>query len=264
MPMPHTPPSTPPPSTPPSPDPSPRHSRLLAALPAADLTRLGAGLELLALPLGQLLYESGIQPKYAYFPTSAIVSLRYVTESGDSAEMASVGSEGIVGIALFMGGETTLSTAVVQSAGHAYRVSRRVLLDEFERCAALRRLLLLYTQTLVTQTMQTAVCNRHHSIEQQLCRWLLMTLDRIPSGQLVITQEMVARVIGVRRESVTEAAGNLRRAGYIRHRRGHIEVLDRDGLEQVVCECYGVVKLEMQRLMADATDPQPGLRAAAQ
>ena len=182
--------------------------------------------------LGEILYDPGEQLQYAYFPTTAIVSLHYVIESGASAEIAGVGNEGVVGISLFMGGDTTPSSAVVQTAGHAYRLPREVLKSEFERGGPLQRLLLRYTQALITQMAQTAVCNRHHSIEQQLCRWLLVTLDRVPSGQLVMTQELVASMLGVRREGITEAAGRLQQAGVIRYRRGHIAVLDRTGLEE--------------------------------
>ena len=201
--------------------------------------------------LGETLYEPGEQLQYAFFPTTAIVSLHYVTESGASAEIAGVGNEGVVGISLFMGGDTTPSSAVVQTAGHAYRLPRHLLKHEFDRGGPLQRLLLRYTQALMTQMAQTAVCNRHHSIEQQLCRWLLVTLDRVPSGQLVMTQELVASMLGVRREGITEAAGRLQLAGVIRYRRGHIAVLDRTGLEGRSCECYGVVKAEIDRLLTD-------------
>ena len=201
--------------------------------------------------LGEMLYEPGEQLQYAYFPTTAIVSLHYVIESGASAEIAGVGNEGVVGISLFMGGDTTPSSAVVQTAGHAYRLPRHLLKHEFDRGGPLQRLLLRYTQALITQMAQTAVCNRHHSIEQQLCRWLLVTLDRVPSGQLVMTQELVASMLGVRREGITEAAGRLQQAGVIRYRRGHIAVLDRTGLEGRSCECYAVVKAEIDRLLTD-------------
>ena len=218
-------------------------------MPAAEFERLAAHLELVPMPLGEILYEPGGQLQHAYFPTTSIVSLHYVTESGASAEIAGVGNEGVVGISLFMGGDTTPSSAVVQTAGHAYRLERRVLKQEFDRAGLMQRLLLRYTQALITQMTQTAVCNRHHSVEQQLCRWLLMTLDRVPSGQLVMTQELVASMLGVRREGVTEAAGKLQHAGFIRYRRGHIAVLDRTGLETRSCECYGVVRKELNRLM---------------
>jgi CRP-like cAMP-binding protein len=230
---------------------NPNQNHLLAALPAADFAALAAQLELVPMALGQMLYEPGTQLRHAYFPTTAIVSLHYVTESGASAETAGVGNEGIVGIQLFMGGETTSSSAVVQTAGHAYRLERHLLKQEFDRAGLLQRLLLRYTQALITQMAQTAACNRLHSVEQQLCRWLLLTLDRIPSGELVMTQELVASMLGVRRESVTEAAGSLQNAGYIRYRRGHISVLDRRGLEARACECYGVVRKELTRLLSD-------------
>ena len=189
--------------------------------------------------------------RHAYFPTTSIVSLHYVTESGASAETAGVGNEGMVGVSLFMGGDTTPSSAVVQTAGYGYRLDRHVLKPEFDRAGALQRLLLRYTQALMTQMAQTAVCNRHHSLEQQLCRWLLLTLDRLPTQELTMTQELVAGMLGVRREGVTEAAGKLQRAGLISYRRGHISVLDRKGLEAQTCECYGVVKKEMDRLLND-------------
>jgi CRP-like cAMP-binding protein len=189
--------------------------------------------------------------QHAYFPTTAIVSLHYVTESGASAETAGVGNEGIVGISLFMGGNTTPSSAVVQTAGHGYRLERDKLMEEFNRGGLMHRLLLRYTQALITQMNQTAACNRHHSLEQQLCRWLLLTLDRLPSNELVMTQELVASMLGVRREGITESAGNLQRAGFIRYRRGHISVLERSGLEGKACECYAVVKKELTRLLSD-------------
>lgn len=230
---------------------SPTQNHLLAALASADFDAIAPHLELVPMALGQMLYEPGTQLRHAYFPTNSIVSLHYVTETGASAETAGVGNEGVVGISLFMGGDTTSSSAVVQTAGHAYRLDRRVLLQEFNRAAMLQRLLLRYTQALMTQMAQTAVCNRHHSVEQQLCRWLLLTLDRVPTRDLTMTQELVASMLGVRRESVTDAAGRLQTAGYIRYRRGHIGVLDRAGLEGRVCECYGVVKQELSRLLND-------------
>ncbi|MEO8118888.1 MAG: Crp/Fnr family transcriptional regulator [Rhodoferax sp.] len=230
---------------------SPNQNHLLAALPATDFEPLAAHLELVPMALGQMLYEPGGQLRHAYFPTTSIVSLHYVTESGASAETAGVGNEGVVGISLFMGGDTTSSSAVVQTAGHAYRLESRLLQQEFNRAGLLQRLLLRYTQALMTQMSQTAVCNRHHSVEQQLCRWLLLTLDRIPSRELVLTHELVANTLGVRRESVTEAAGKLQRAGFISYRRGHIAVLDRSGLETHACECYAVVKKELTRLLSD-------------
>lgn len=228
---------------------NPTQNHLLAALAPADFEAIASHLELVPMALGQMLYEPGTQLRHAYFPTNSIVSLHYVTETGASAETAGVGNEGVVGISLFMGGDTTSSSAVVQTAGHAYRLDRRVLLQEFNRAAMLQRLLLRYTQALMTQMAQTAVCNRHHSVEQQLCRWLLLTLDRVPTRDLTMTQELVASMLGVRRESVTEAAGRLQTAGYIRYRRGHIGVLDRAGLERQACECYGVVKQELSRLL---------------
>jgi len=229
---------------------SPTQNRLLAALPKAELARLAPHLEFLPLPLGQVLFEPGEQLQHAYFPTTAIVSLHYVMESGASSETAGVGNEGVVGISLFMGGDTTPSSAVVKTAGHAYSLPRRLLVEEFSRGGVMQNLLLRYTQALITQMTQTAVCNRHHSVEQQLCRWLLHTLDRIPSGELVMTQELVASMLGVRREGITAAAGSLQTAGIISYRRGHIAVLNRRGLEGRSCECYGVVKKETGRLMA--------------
>ena len=230
---------------------SPNQNHLLAALPTEEFERLSAALELVALPLGQMLYEPGEQMRHVYFPTTAIVSLHYVTESGASAETAGVGNEGVVGVALFMGGDTTSSSAVVQTAGHAYRLEGRLLKQEFNRGGFLQKLLLRYTQALMTQMSQAAACNRHHSVEQRLCRWLLLTLDRCTSSELVMTQELVASMLGVRREGITEAAGNLQRAGFINYRRGHISVLNRDGLEATACECYAVVKKEMDRLLSD-------------
>ncbi len=230
---------------------SPTQNHLLAALPTAEFEPIAEHLELVPLLLGQMLYEPDGQLQHAYFPTTSIVSLHYVMESGASAETAGVGNEGVVGISLFMGGNTTPSSAVVQTAGHAYRLGRRVLMQEFNRAGLLQRLLLRYTQALITQMAQTAVCNRHHSLEQQLCRWLLRTLDRLPSNELIMTQELVASMLGVRREGITEAAGNLQRAGLISYRRGHIAVIDRAGLETHACECYAVVKKELDRLLSD-------------
>ena len=230
---------------------SPDQNHLLAALPAEEFGRLAPHLELVPLLLGESIYEPGSQLTHVYFPTTAIVSLLYVLESGASAEIAGVGNEGILGIALFMGGETTPSSAVVQTAGHAYRLQARLLKEEFARGGLVQRLLLRYTQALLTQMCQTTACNRHHSIEQQLCRWLLLTLDRLPSNELVVTQELVASALGVRRESITEAAGKLQRAGIIRYRRGHLAVLERSGLEAGACECYAVVKKEIGRLLSD-------------
>lgn len=231
--------------------PDPAQNHLLAALPAAEFEPLIAQLELVPLRLGEILYEPGGQLRHAYFPTTAIVSLHYVMESGASTETAGVGNEGVVGVALFMGGDSTPSSAVVQTAGHAYRLERRVLEQEFKRAGLLQRVLLRYTQALMTQMAQTAACNRHHSVEQQLCRWLLSTLDRLPSNELTMTQELVASMLGVRREGITEAAGKLQRAGFISYRRGHIAVLDRSGLERHACECYVVVRKELRRLLAD-------------
>jgi CRP-like cAMP-binding protein len=241
---------------------SPNQNHLLAALPTAEFERLAAHLELVPLPLGEMLYEPGGQLKHAYFPTTAIVSLHYIMESGASSESAGVGNEGVVGISLFMGGDTTSSSAVVQTAGHAYRLESRKLLEEFNRAGLLQRLFLRYTQALMTQMSQTAACNRHHSVEQQLCRWLLLTLDRLPSNELVMTQELIASMLGVRREGITDAAGKLQHAGVISYRRGHIAVLNRAGLEGRVCECYAVVKTELSRLLSDVLYRQ-GIAPAA-
>jgi CRP-like cAMP-binding protein len=230
---------------------SPNQNHLLAALPAEEFGRLAPRLELVPMLLGESIYEPGSQLQHVYFPTTAIVSLLYVLESGASAEIAGVGNEGMLGIALFMGGDTTPSSAVVQTAGHAPRLQARLLKEEFRRAGLMQRLLLRYTQALLTQMCQTTACNRHHSIEQQLCRWLLLTLDRLPSNELVVTQELVASALGVRRESITEAAGKLQRAGLIRYRRGHLTVLERSGLEAGACECYAVVKKEIGRLLPD-------------
>jgi CRP-like cAMP-binding protein len=230
---------------------SPKQNHLLAALPAAEIDRLLPELELVSLPLGRALYEPGEQLQHVYFPTTSIVSLLYVLEDGASAEIAVVGNEGILGISLFMGGETTPSRAVVQSAGHAYRLDAHLLKREFQRAGPVMDLLLRYTQALITQMAQTAVCNRHHSIEQQLCRWLLLSLDRLSTLELKMTQELIANMLGVRREGVTQAAGNLQRAGVIRYNRGRITVLDRERLERSVCECYAVVKAEYDRLLSD-------------
>lgn len=235
---------------------NPNQNHLLAALPTADFEALAADLELVPLPLGQMLYDPGTQMRHAYFPTTSIVSLHYVTETGASAETAGAGNEGVVGISLFMGGDTTSSSAVVQTAGHAYRLDRHVLKEAFDQGGALQHLLLRYTQALMTQMAQTAACNRHHTVEQQLCRWLLLTQDRLPERELVMTQELVASMLGVRRESVTDAAGHLQGLGLIRYRRGHIGVLDRAGLEAQACECYGVVKKEINRLLSDVRHRQ--------
>jgi len=233
----------------------PRQNHLLAALPAEECARLFPHLELVTMPLGQVLYESGAQMRHVYFPITSIVSLLCVMENGASAEIAVVGNEGIVGVSLFMGGETTPSRAVVQSAGHAYRLKGQLLKDEFYRAGPMQRLLLRYTQALLTQMAQTAVCNRHHSLDQQLCRWLLLSLDRLPSNELVMTQELIANMLGVRREGVTEAAGHVQKAGLIEYHRGRITVLDRPGLEARSCECYAVVKKEFDRLLPEAIVP---------
>jgi CRP-like cAMP-binding protein len=228
---------------------SPKDNRLLAALPQASYDTLSPFLEPLAMPLGLSVYESGGAQGYVYFPTTAIVSLLYVLENGSSAEIAVTGNEGLVGIALFMGGETTPSRAVVQSAGEGFRLRASVLKKEFEAAGALQHLLLRFTQALITQMAQTAVCNRHHSLDQQLCRWLLLSLDRLPGNDLVMTQELIANMLGVRREGVTEAAGKLQAEGLIEYSRGRITVLDRQHLEARVCECYSVVKREYDRLL---------------
>ena len=233
--------------------PDPRQNQLLAALPAADYERLLANLEFVKLPLGLVVFESGSKLRHLYFPASGIVSLLYAMENGASTEIAVIGDEGVVGIALFMGGESTPSRAVVQSAGYGYRLKAAVLKSEFARGGPLQHLLLRYTQALIAQMTQTAVCNRHHAVDQQLCRWLLLSLDRLPSNELSMTQELIANMLGVRREGVTEAAGRLQDAGLIRYRRGHITVLDRPKLEARVCECYAVVKKETDRLLPDRT-----------
>jgi CRP-like cAMP-binding protein len=228
---------------------TPKQNRLLAALPAAELARLARHLERVTLPLGAVIYESGGEQGHVYFPASGIVSLLYVMNDGAAAEIAVVGNEGVVGVALFMGGETTPSRAVVQSAGSAWRVEAAAIKAEFARGGVLQRVLLLYTQALITQMTQTAVCNRHHLLEQQLCRWLLLSLDRLPSNEVVMTQQLIANMLGVRREGVTEAAGRLQADGLISYRRGRISVLDRAKLERRVCECYGVVRRECDRLL---------------
>ena len=230
---------------------SPRDNHLLAALPEAEYQRLLPNLELVPMPLGDALYESGGRLHHVYFPVTCIISLLYVMEDGASAEIAVVGNEGILGIAVFMGGETTPSRAVVQSAGFAYRLRAGLLKQEFQRGGPVMHLLLRYTQALITQMAQTAVCNRHHTVEQQLCRWLLLSLDRLASNELTMTQELIANMLGVRREGVTEAAGHLQRDGLIRYSRGHITVLDRPMLEKRVCECYAVVKKEFDRLLTE-------------
>jgi CRP-like cAMP-binding protein len=227
----------------------PFKNHLLAALPDAEWLRWQPRLEPVDMPLGQVLYESGSRMAYVYFPTTAIVSLLYVLEDGASAEIAIVGYEGIVGVSLFMGGESTPSRALVQSAGNGFRLKADLMLQEFNRGGPALHLLLRYTQALITQMAQTAVCNRHHSLDQQLCRWLLLSLDRLSSSELAMTQELIANMLGVRREGVTEAAGRLQHAGLIEYRRGHITVLDRSGLEKRTCECYAVVKKEYDRLL---------------
>jgi CRP-like cAMP-binding protein len=228
--------------------PDPKENGLLAALPEVDWKRWENELEWIDLPLGLVIYEAGSRQSHVYFPTTAIVSLLYVLEDGDSAEIAVVGNEGLVGVSLFMGGETTPSRAVVQSAGRGLRMSSRVVKEEFKRGVVLH-LLLRFTQALITQMSQTAVCNRHHSLDQQLCRWLLLSLDRLRGDELVMTQELIANMLGVRREGVTEAALKLQRAGLISYSRGHIKALDRKGIEARSCECYAVVKREYDRLL---------------
>jgi CRP-like cAMP-binding protein len=230
--------------------PSPRQNRLLSALPEDIYQRLAGSLELAELPLGKSLYESGAQLRHLYFIASGIVSLLYVTESGLSAEIALAGSEGVVGISLFMGGESTPSRAVVQAEGYAYRVKASALMQEFDTGGALQHVLLRYTQALITQMTQTAVCNRHHSVDQQLCRWLLMSLDRLRTNELHMTHELIANMLGVRREGVSESAGKLQKQGLIEYHRGHIKVLNRVGVEACACECYTVVKRESDRLLA--------------
>ena len=230
----------------------PLENHLLAALPAEVLKRLLPNLKPVALPLGKVIYESGVELEYVYFPVSGcIISMLYVLENGSSAEIAVVGKEGMVGIALFMGGDSTPSRALVQSAGIAFQLKGSALKKEFQRHSDLQFVLLRYTQALITQMTQTAVCNRHHSVEQQLCRWLLLSLDRLSTNELAMTQELIANMLGVRREGVTEAAGKLQAAGLISYSRGHIFVLDRTGLEKKVCECYAVVQKEYARLLTD-------------
>jgi CRP-like cAMP-binding protein len=227
----------------------PKENHLLAVLSAAELKPMRRFLELVEMPLGEVVYESGRILDHVYFPTTCIVSLLYVLENGASAEIAVVGNEGVVGISIFMGGETTPSRGVVQSAGGAYRLPAQLLKDQFHRGGAMQHLMLRYTQTLITQMAQTAVCNRHHSVDQQLCRWLLLSIDRLPTPEIVMTQELIANMLGVRREGVTEAAGKLQKAGVISYRRGHIKVLDRPLLESMSCECYAVVRRETDRLL---------------
>lgn len=232
-------------------NPGARQNQLLASLPGSEFDLLAAHLELVTLAVGDMLYEPHEQMHHAIFPTSAVVSLHYVTVNGATAEIAGVGHEGVVGIALFMGGDTTPSSAVVQTAGQAWRLDRHLFEQAFERPGVMQNLLLRYAQALMTQVSQTAACNRHHSVEQQLSRWLLLSVDRAPDRDLVMTQELVANMLGVRRESVTEAAGKLQQFGFIRYRRGHITVVNRHGLETRACECYSVVKKELDRLLSD-------------
>jgi CRP-like cAMP-binding protein len=231
-----------------TPSPDPRENHILRALPEAEYDRISAHLKLVPMPLGMPLYESGVALRHIYFPTNCIVSLLYGLENGASAEIAVVGNEGAIGVSLFMGGESTPSRAIVQSAGHAYRLPGKRLKEEFDRHGQMLHILLRYTQSLLTQMFQTAVCNRHHSLEQQLCRWLLFSLDRLPSNELKMTQELIANMLGVRREGVTEAAGKLQTLEIIRYSRGKITVLDRPRLEAMSCECYAVVRKETDRL----------------
>jgi CRP-like cAMP-binding protein len=241
--------------------PSPDQNRLLDALPRAERERVFPHLTLVPLPLGTVLHEAGDTQRYIYFPTDAIVSLLYVLKDGASAEIAVVGNDGAIGVALFMGGVTTTNRAVVQTAGSAYRLTRNRIEQEFARHGEMLHVLLRYTQALITQMAQTAVCNRHHSVEQQLCRWLLLSLDRLTTNKLVMTQELIANMLGVRREGITEAAGKLQKAGVIEYSRGKITVLDRKRLESTSCECYDVVRKETDRLFAIATS---GTRKAAE
>ena len=234
----------------------PQQNHLLSAFSPAERLRIFPHLQLVPMPLGKVLYESGDVMRHVYFPTDSIVSMLYVLADGASAEISVVGNEGLIGIALFMGGETTPSRAIVQSAGFAYRLVGQQLKDEFHRSGELQLLLLRYTQALITQMAQTAVCNRHHSVDQQLCRWLLLSLDRLASNELIMTQELIANMLGVRREGVTEAAGKLDKLGVIRYARGRITVLDRPKLEQLCCECYAVVKKESDRLLPRAVSQQ--------
>jgi CRP-like cAMP-binding protein len=235
----------------------PNQNHLLAALLDAEFDRLSPHLQPIPLLLGDVLCESGDQLDFVYFPTTAIISIHYLLENGGSSEIAGVGNEGMLGVALFMGGNTTPSRAVIQTGGFGYRLPVRILMEEFNRAGPVMRLLLRYTQALLTHMSQTAVCNRHHTVEQQLCRWLLLTLDRLGDGELRMTQELISNMLGVRREGVTEAAGRLQGYRYISSRRGHITVLDRTGLERHVCECYGVVKKEFGRLLSDVRQRQP-------
>ena len=234
---------------------NPRQNELIAAFDSSAWSQIAGQLELVDLPLGEVLYEPGITMRYIYFPVSAIISLLYVMEDGYSAEIAVVGKEGLLGISLLLGGENTPSRAVVQSGGYGYRIKAELLKTEFNRCGQIHDVLLRYTQALMTQMTQTAACNRHHSLEQQLCRWLLLSLDRLPNNRLLMTQELIASMLGVRRAGVTEVAGKLQRAGLIKYRRGDIEVIDRKGLVAKVCECYAVVKKEYDRLLPNNSLP---------
>jgi len=235
---------------------APQQNHLLDALPAAEREQIYPHLQLVEMPLGKVVYEPGDVPRYAYFPTDCIVSLLYILEDGASTEISIVGNDGLIGVALFMGGGTTPSRAVVQSGGHAYRLPGHKLREEFHRNAAIRLLLLRYTQALITQMAQTVVCNRHHTVDQQLCRWLLLSLDRLPANELTMTHELIANMLGVRREGVTGAVSKLQRLGVIDHSRGHITVLDRPALERLSCECYAVVRRETDRLLPDPRGEQ--------
>jgi len=235
---------------------APQQNHLLDALPAAEREQIYPHLQLVEMPLGKVVYEPGDVPRYAYFPTDCIVSLLYILEDGASTEISIVGNDGLIGVALFMGGGTTPSRAVVQSGGHAYRLPGHKLREEFHRNAAIRLLLLRYTQALITQMAQTVVCNRHHTVDQQLCRWLLLSLDRLPASELTMTHELIANMLGVRREGVTGAVSKLQRLGVIDHSRGHITVLDRPALERLSCECYAVVRRETDRLLPDPRGEQ--------
>jgi CRP-like cAMP-binding protein len=232
---------------------TPRQNHLLAALPAEVFERIAPHLERVSMPLGAVLYESGCPLQHVYFPTTAIVSMHYILENGSATEISGVGNEGVLGISLFMGGKTTTGLATVHTGGYGYRLKGRFMMEEFNRAGPMMHLMLLYTQAFITQISQTAVCNRYHSIEQQLCRWLLMCLDRLPSNELTMTQELISGMLGVRREGITETAGKLQRAGLISYRRGHITVLDRDGLATHACECYEVVHKEFHRLIKNTT-----------
>lgn len=239
--------------------PSPHDNHLLAALPQETQARLFPHLERVSLPRGKVLYESGDRLRYVYFPTDSIVSLLYVMENGTSAEIAVVGNDGLIGVALFMGGESTPSRAVVQSAGHAYRLLGQRLKDEFNRHGEMLLLMLRYTQALIMQMAQTALCNRYHSVDQQLCRWLLLSLDRLPGAELITTQKLIAAMLGVRREGITDAIGKLQKRGVLRHSRGRITVIDRAQLERLSCECYAVVRRESERLLPYLSSGDPAV-----